>query len=205
MSKSKIAFVDLEGVLIPELWPFLADKFLIPELRVTTREEADYPLLLRQRLELLRNNKITAKQVRSALREVKPFDKAVRFIELLRETAYVVMVTDSFSGMNNYFVDMFATDEVYTNTLIEDIEGYFSHCEYWHSGEGKQRIFSCFNTTQKTLAVGDGLNDIKMLDRADFGILFQPSETTRRVAPDLPVALELADVLQFFSCELTVH
>ncbi|MCR8825595.1 bifunctional phosphoserine phosphatase/homoserine phosphotransferase ThrH [Pseudosulfitobacter koreensis] len=193
------AFIDLEGVLFPEMWPAIAQTIGDPALEVTTRDVADYGALMDRRLRLLRANGVTLADVQGIVGGLKPLPGAVAFIEALSALADLVIVTDSFAPMNAAALAHFPVGRVFTNHLVTDHAGFASECIYWHKGQGKARVYDAVPGTGPIFAMGDGFNDLEMLRRADVGILFAPSEATRRSAAQLPVLLQLDHALARFS------
>ena len=193
------AFVDLEGVLAPEMWPFLADRLGIAALRPTTREVGDYRALMEQRIAALRRLGITLERVLAIVSDLHPFPGAVDFLEDLASVARVVIVTDSFDPMNRALLDQLPSDDVLCHSFTHDEAGLVRDMEFWNALEGKHLCFDRFPTDEsRTLAVGDALNDLSMIRRASIGILFRPSGVTLEKAGDVAVVHDYADILSRF-------
>lgn len=195
-----IALVDLEGVLFPEMWPAIAAAIGDPRLEITTREVADFRALMTKRLKLLRSNDTHLADVAEIVSGLSFLPGAMDFIEALKSFAEVVIVTDSFAPMNGSALAELSVSRVFTNHLAVDGRGFAADCFYWHIGHGKARVYEFLPDRQApVLAIGDGFNDIDMLRRADLGILYDPSDMTRRSAGELPALRNLEEVLQRFS------
>ena len=199
MNNPAHAFVDLEGVLAPEMWPFLADRLGIAALRPTTRDVGDYRALMEHRIATLRRFAITLDRVVALVSDLRPFPGAVDFLKDLASTAQVVIVTDSFDPMNRALLNQLPSSDVLCHTFTRDEEGLVQGMEFWNALEGKHLCFDRFSTGKaRTLAVGDALNDLSMIRRASVGILFRPSSVTQEKAGDITVAHDYADVLSRF-------
>jgi len=199
------ALIDLEGVLFPEMWPAIASAIGDPALEVTTRDVTDYRALMEQRLRLLRKNNVTLADVQDIVSSLDRLQGAVAFIDALNALAHVVIVTDSFAPMNTSALACFSVQNVFTNHLATDHAGFATECFYWHIGQGKERVYEFLPKTGPIFAMGDGFNDLEMLRRADLGILFCPSDATRRSAVRLPVSLQLDEALAQFAAYPMVH
>ena len=182
------ACIDLEGVLIPELWPMLANATGIEELSLTTREVPNYRALMERRLHLLRQSNLRLVDVQHHIRAADLEPGAVEFLQALEQRCEVLLVSDAFSQM----VEPITTRIGVRNTLLchtfsIDGDGFIDRCLY-ASRQGKEDVVKQLQSKgRKVLAVGDAFNDLQMLRSADRGYLFRPSATTRLAAPNLPV------------------
>lgn len=199
------ALIDLEGVLFPEMWPAIASVIGDPALEVTTRDVPDYRALMEQRLRLLRKHNVTLSDVQHIVSDLDRLRGAVAFIDALKAMARVVIVTDSFAPMNASALACFSVRDVFTNHLATDRAGFATECFYWHIGQGKERVYEFLPSNGPIFAIGDGFNDLEMLRRADLGILFCPSDATRRSAGQLPVLSQLEEVLDQFADYTMLH
>lgn len=201
-----VALVDLEGVLFPEMWPFIAAAIGDRNLEITTREVSDYPSLMAQRLELLRTNDVRLSDVEDIVSGMSCLPGALNFIDALKSFAEVTIVTDSFSPMNTHALEALSVSRVFTNHFAADFQGFATECFYWHRGQGKARVYDFISqSATPTLAIGDGLNDLDMLHRADLGVLYNPSDITLKAAGDVTVLRDLKEVLKSFSECVTTH
>ncbi len=187
MMRSPRIFCDLEGVLIPEMWPHLAQVFEIEELSVTTRDIPDYRGLMCNRLRLLRENRIGIEQVCGAIAALEPFDGAIRFLEQAKSFGHVVIVSDSFSPMNVALLNVLGVGDVLCHRFVIDDDGLIADCDYWNDLAGKHVCLARYPCSgMPTFAIGDAFNDLSMIRAATSGILFNPSSATLKAAPDLP-------------------
>lgn len=193
-----VALVDLEGVLYGEMWPLIASETGIEELAITTREVPDYASLMEQRVRILKLNGIRCEQLLSTLAKLEPLPGANEFLQALSSAAEVVIVTDSFAPMNTAALGTLSYDFLLTNRFVLDSSGFVEKCSYWHAGSGKIHAFSYLQSATRTVAIGDGFNDLDMLRQADCGVLFRPSEITQKHAQGLAVLTDYRDVLEQF-------
>ncbi len=189
-------FCDLEGVLIPEMWPHLADVFEIAELAITTRDIPDYRGLMQTRLSVLRENGIGIADICRAVSRLKPFDGAVEFIKELKKLGNLIIVSDSFSPMNDFLLTELVIQEVLCHRFIIDNDDLIAECIYWNNLAGKHLCLEKYPSQNgTTFAIGDAFNDLSMIRAATSGVLFNPSSATAKVAPDLITTTSYAKVL----------
>lgn len=180
-------FCDLEGVLIPEMWPHLAKVFEIEELSITTRDIPDYRGLMHNRLRLLRENGVGIEKVCHAIAALNPFDGAIQFLEQAKSFGHVVIVSDSFSPMNVTLLKMLGVGDILCHRFVIDGAGLIADCDYWNDLAGKHLCLTRYpSSDMPTFAIGDAFNDLSMIRAATSGILFNPSSATLKAAPDLP-------------------
>lgn len=191
----KIACIDLEGVLIPEMWPYIGQIAGIPALSKTTREVPDYPQLMAQRITLLRQHGLNLQTVQKIVAHLPALPGAIEFLAKLREQYQILIVSDAFHDMVDQYRPAFGMPEFQCHRLHTDANGFINGCEFLPRA-GKQDVIRGLQAQgYHTLAVGDALNDLAMLRLADQGFLFAPSEQTRRQAPDLTLAHSYEDIL----------
>jgi phosphoserine / homoserine phosphotransferase len=194
-----VACIDLEGVLIPELWPHIAHQTGIEELLITTREEPDYSKLVRQRIRLLRQHHLRLCDVRNLVSTVQPLPGAVEFIRTIALYWRVVLVSDAFQQMVEPLWVQLESPELRCHAFECDNDGYISIAHYSRQF-GKHEVVEHFNAQgEQTLAIGDAFNDLSMLRAANKGFLFRPSLLTRSVANDLAIAQDYESILQALS------
>ena len=194
-----IAFVDLEGVLVPEMWPYLAGVAGEDGFMLTTREEPDYQKIMQRRVELLRHHGLGVNAVERIVGNMDLLEGAEAFFLWLSSFAETWIVTDSFRPVNSKLLARFSPDRVLSNSFSTDRQGYAADMVYWHGGHGKIKAFDQADLSgRRILAVGDGLNDLEMLRAAHCGVLLNPSSKTASIASDLIVARSLTDVRDLF-------
>ncbi len=195
------ACIDLEGVLIPELWPMLADATGIEELAQTTREVPDYRALMQRRLHLLQINHLRLIDVQHLIRGAGLEPGAANFLRAIEQRCEVLLVSDAFSQMVEPIIARIAVRAtLLCHTFHIDGDGFIDRCLY-ASRQGKEDVVRQLKSKgRKVLAVGDAFNDLEMLRAADFGYLFRPSTATRRAAPNLPVVEDYSQIKEAWAC-----
>ncbi|MDN0082602.1 bifunctional phosphoserine phosphatase/homoserine phosphotransferase ThrH [Crenobacter sp. SG2305] len=189
-----VACIDLEGVLVPEMWPHIAAATGLSELNLTTREVSDYARLVEVRIRLLREHGIRLTDLQTLVETLEPMAGACAFVERLQQSYRVVLVSDAFLEMVLPLWHKLGEPELQCHHFECDAAGYIVQPHYVRRG-GKQEALLPFQGC-RTLAVGDAFNDLSMLRAASQGFLFRPSAETRAAATGLPVAYDYLDVLQ---------
>lgn len=187
-----IAFVDLEGVLFPEMWPAIASACGDRRLEATTRDVPCYEELMSERIKLLKENEMDLSAICSVVKGLNFFDGALDFVSAISQNFKVIIVTDSFSPMNIPALQLLEVETVFTNRFESDANGLVTHCHYWHEGRGKVAAFDDLNPDTTVVAIGDGFNDLEMLQKANLGILFRPSDRTKQSSGDLLIGTDLS-------------
>ncbi|MEG3168124.1 bifunctional phosphoserine phosphatase/homoserine phosphotransferase ThrH [Sphingomonas sp. LB3N6] len=190
-------FCDLEGVLVPEMWPHVAVRLDIPALAATTRVHPDYAGLVAARIATLRAHGVTLAALSDAVADVTPYEGAVAFIATLRRHGPVTLVTDSFAPMNTGLIAAFKVDRVLNHRFVPDARGFIAHCVYWNGLAGKQHCLA--GIKDATVAIGDAFNYLPLLHAATCSILFRPSPKTRRAGGSLLVATTYTEVTDAFA------
>ncbi|SFM34712.1 bifunctional phosphoserine phosphatase/homoserine phosphotransferase ThrH [Rugamonas rubra] len=190
-----IACIDLEGVLVPEMWPHVGQLARIPGLAVTTREEPDYPRLMLRRIALLRRSGLRLVDVQRIVATLRPLYGAAEFLAALRRQHQVLVLSDAFVELAAPFVAALGTVELQCHRLSVDADGFIDGCCFLPRRGKEETVQQLQQEGHRVLAVGDALNDLAMLRQADLGFLFQPSPQTLQVAGDLRVALDYDDIL----------
>ncbi len=189
-----VACIDMEGVLIPEMWPHIAEQTSLPELAMTTREMPDYPKLVQRRIELLKKHHYTLKDVRSMIAQLQPYEGATAFLSQLSQKCQVVLVSDAFYELVKPLWQQLGCPSIECHHLFVDENDMISHAQYVR--QGKHEVVERFKRRGfKTLAIGDAFNDIGMLNAADTGFLFRPSVATVLAAAHLPVIEHYRDIV----------
>lgn len=188
MSGQKWAFLDVEGVLIPELWVRLAQVLALPDLALTTRDVPDYRQLVRQRLHSLAQRRVSLATLQQQLADVPLLDGAAAFVAALKERGYqVVLVSDAFEPLLRPFLAALAPHAVYAHDVLCDAQGLIIEVAYCRT-EGKHETVAQVLARQAappghTLAVGDAFNDFSMLLAVAQGFLLNASDPVQVQAP----------------------
>lgn len=193
-SRPVLVAMDLEGVLIPEVWIAFAEKTGIPELRLTTRDVADYDQLMRGRLEILRRHGLRLQDIQEVIAGMQPFAGALEYLNWLRERCQCVILSDTFYQFASPFMRKLGWPTLFCNTLVCDESGMVTGYRL-RLPDGKRHAVLGFRQLNfSVVAMGDSYNDTTMLGEADLGILFRPSANVAREFPQFPVAEQYAEV-----------
>ncbi len=180
-----IACLDLEGVLVPEIWIAFAEKTGLKELRLTTRDWPDYDKLMHYRLDILKREKLGLKEIQNTIAGIEPFEGAREFLDELRARGQVIIISDTFTQFAQPLMKKLGWPTLFCNTLevAKDgaITGYQMRC--------KDSKLSTVRALQsigfETIAVGDSFNDIAMIRAGKAGFLLRSTEAIEEANPDL--------------------
>ncbi len=189
-----ITCLDLEGVLVPEIWIEFANKVGIPEFKRTTRDEPDYDKLMHYRIDLLAKNNLKLKDVTDVISRIEPLIGAQEFLDRLREKTQVLILSDTFDQFGRPLMKKLNWPTLFCNTLTTDPEGrivgYKLRCPHTKLTTVKA-LQSC---GFETVASGDSYNDLEMIRASKAGFLFRSTDQIKKDNPDLP-AFETYDDL----------
>lgn len=182
-----IACLDLEGVLVPEIWINVAEATGIEALRITTRDEPDYDKLMRNRIAILDQHSLTLADIQAVIRRMGPLDGAREFIAWLRSRCQVVILSDTFYEFAAPLMEQLDHPCLFCNSLVVDEQDRVRDYRL-RLRDGKRKAVMAFKLLNfDVVAAGDSYNDITMLAEADAGILFRPSDKVVRDYPQFPV------------------
>ena len=187
-----IVCLDLEGVLVPEIWIEFAGLSGIAELRRTTRDEPDYDTLMRFRLDILRRHGLGLQDIRSAVAKMEPMEGAREFLDSLRETCQVMILSDTFYEFAHPLMRQLGWPTLFCHSLETDKEGFVSGYRLRMPNQKREAVKRFKELNFKVVAAGDSYNDIAMLNEADGGVLFCPPENVVREFPQFPVTYDYA-------------
>jgi len=185
--------LDLEGVLVPEIWINFAEKTGIEELRLTTREVPDYDVLMKGRLAILKEHGLTLSDIQGVIGTLSPLEGALEFLNSLRKKTQVVILSDTFTEFAKPLMEKLLWPSIFCNSLVVDnadmIVGYTLRQQ-----DGKRKAVQALQAIGFTVfAAGDSYNDLTMIKSADSGALFRAPERIRNEEPQLPHAVTYAD------------
>jgi len=187
MAKPWLAALDLEGVLVPEIWINVAERTGIDELRLTTRDLADYDQLMRHRFDVMAVNGLKFDDVTDVIATMKPYPGAVEFLDWLRAHHQVVILSDTFAEFAVPLMRQLGNPTIFChNLVVEDgaLVGYKLRLP-----DQKRASVEAFGALGfDTVAMGDSYNDTGMLNVATVGVLYRPPQRVVDEFPDLPVA-----------------
>ena len=172
--------LDMEGVLVPEIWIKVAEKTRIPELRLTTREIPDYDALMKRRLLILKKHGIKLRRIQQVIGTMDPLPGAKTFLDKLRHSHQVVILSDTYYEFAMPLMKKLGHPVLLCNWLSEDNKGFIADYVLRQPNGKKHAVLAFKELGFKVIAVGDSYNDIAMLKAADRGVLFSPPEKIRR-------------------------
>ncbi len=182
-----IACLDLEGVLVPEVWINVAERTGIPALRRTTRDEPDYDVLMRGRLEILERHQLGIGDIQRVIAELDPLEGAEGFLAWLREHFQVVVLSDTFYQFAEPLMRKLGFPTLFCHDLEIDASGRITDYRLRMSDQKRESVIHLRELNFRTIAAGDSYNDTSMLAVADAGILFRPPDSVVAEFPQYPV------------------
>jgi phosphoserine / homoserine phosphotransferase len=194
----EIACLDLEGVLIPEIWIAFAEKTGIDALKRTTRDEPDYDALMQYRLDLLRENDLGLNDIQDVIATLEPLDGAVEFVNWLRERFQVIILSDTFYEFANPLMKSLGYPTLLCHKLECDDSGSVISYQLRQSNHKRQSIVAFKSLYYRTIAAGDSYNDTTMLAEADAGILFNAPQQVIDEFPQFPAVHNYEDLKREF-------
>jgi len=190
-----IVCLDLEGVLVPEIWIAFSEKSGIPELRRTTRDEPDYDKLMRWRLGILREHSLGLREIQEVIANVDPMPGAREFLDELRSITQAVILSDTFTQFAQPLMRKLGWPTIFCNELIVAPDGSISdyHLRCENTKLSTVRAFQ--SVGYETIAAGDSFNDLAMIRASKAGVLFRSTDAIRAANPDLPACESYDDLL----------
>ena len=190
-----ITCLDLEGVLVPEIWIAFADAVGIPELRRTTRDEPDYDKLMKYRIGILKEHKLGLKEIQETIAKIDPMPGAKEFLDELRTFCQVIILSDTFSQFAGPLMTKLGYPTIFCNSLevakSGEITGYKMRCE-----KSKLTTVKALQSIgYETIASGDSFNDLGMIQASKAGFLFRSTEKIIKDYPQYPAFTEYSELL----------
>jgi phosphoserine/homoserine phosphotransferase len=182
-----VACLDLEGVLIPEIWINVAERTGIDALRVTTRDEPDYDLLMKRRLRILDEHGLRLQDIQDVIAGMRPLPGAAEFLGWLRERAPVLILSDTFYEFAAPLMRQLGNPTLFCHRLGTDAEGRVVAYHIRLPDQKRRSVEALHQLAFRVIAAGDSYNDTAMLAAADFGILFRPPDNVIAEFPHFPV------------------
>ena len=187
MTRPVMACLDLEGVLVPEIWINVAEATGIGELRLTTRDIADYDLLMKRRLAILDRHHLRLPDIQAVIGKMAPLEGAMEFLGWLRERCQVIILSDTFDQFAHPLMKQLGWPTLFCNTLEVDQSGRITNYHLRLPEQKRQSVTALKSLRFNVVAVGDSYNDTSMLAEAEAGILFRPPDTIIKEFPQFPV------------------
>ena len=187
MQKPVIACLDLEGVLVPEIWINVALKTGIDELKITTREMPDYDKLMKRRLAILDEHKLTIADIQDVIGKMGPLEGAPEFVTWLRERCQVIILSDTFYQFALPLMRQLGYPTLFCNQLEINGTGKILAHHMRMQNQKKHSVAAFKSLNFFTMAAGDAYNDTAMLGEADAGFFFRPPDHLPKEFPNFPV------------------
>ncbi len=193
---------DLEGVFVPEIWINVAKHTGIDELMLTTRDISDYNVLMKRRLEILHQHKITIKDVKKAISLLRPLPGAMEFIHWLRTRSQLVIVSDTFIEFADPLLEQLGRPTLFCHNLVIDKTGNIINYNLRQKDAKRMVTEALQSLNYKVIAIGDSYNDISMLRKADLGILYKPPQNVINEHHDLLIVKSFNDLKTIISQQI---
>ena len=187
--------LDLEGILVPEVWVNVADRTGIDALRRTTRDEPDYNRLMSYRLAILDENNITIDDITSAIESMEPLEGARDFLESLQRRWPTLILSDTFSQFASPLMAKLGHPTLLCHTLLIDDSGRIFDWKIRTEDQKRKTVEALRGMNYQVIAVGDSYNDTTMLSEASAGILFRPPDNVIDEFPQFPVTRDYAELM----------
>ena len=190
-----IVCLDLEGVLVPEIWIAFSEETNIPELKITTREEPDYDKLMKYRIKILKEHGLGLKEIQETISKINPLNGAKEFLDELRKITQVIILSDTFTQFASPLMAKLGYPTIMCNTLeVADngeIVGFKMRCE----NSKLTTIKALQSAGFETICAGDSYNDLGMILNGKAGFLFKSTDKIKKDYPNLPAFEEYDELL----------
>lgn len=194
----ELACLDLEGVLVPEIWIEFAKVTGIEELKATTRDIPDYDVLMKQRLRILEQHNLGLKEIQDVIATLKPLDGAVEFVDWLRERFQVIILSDTFYEFSQPLMRQLGFPTLLCHRLNVDERGMVVGYTLRQRDPKRQSVLALKTLYYRVIAAGDSYNDTTMLGEADQGILFHAPQNVIDQFPQFPAVHTYEDLKKEF-------
>ena len=192
----RLVCLDLEGVLVPEIWIAFSEATGIPEFRRTTRDEPDYDKLMRFRIDLLTKHKLKLPDIQRVIGGMDPLPGAVEFVQGLRERTQLIILSDTFEEFARPLMAKLDYPTLFCNHIKTDPEGSVSGYQL-RQQSGKKHAVAAFKTLNfQVFAAGDSFNDLAMIAEADSGCLFRAPDAIRKDHAHIPCVDSYGELLE---------
>jgi len=194
-SQQTVVTLDLEGVLIPEIWVAVAERTGIEGLRRTTRDEPDYDVLMRYRLDLLGANDLRMADIAGVIATLSPLDGATEFLDELRSQTQVILLSDTFEEFARPLMAQLDWPTVLCHRLVVDDDDRLAGYRLRQADQKRNAVAALHGLNYRVLAAGDSYNDTTMLAEADHGFLFRAPDNVKAEFPQFPAVEDYGDLL----------
>lgn len=190
-----IVCLDLEGVLVPEIWIAFSEATGIPELRRTTRDEPNYDKLMKYRLGILKEHGLGLKEIQNTIATIDPLPGAKEFLDALREVTQVIIISDTFTQFATPLMKKLGYPTLMCNELVVDESGAIVDYRMRVANSKLSTVKALQSVGFETIAAGDSFNDLGMIQASKAGFLFRTTEQLRKDYPELPAFEEYDEFL----------
>ena len=191
----KLVCLDLEGVLVPEIWIAFAEETGLEELKKTTRDEPDYDKLMQYRLDILAENDLGLEQIQNTIEKIDPLPGAIEFLNELRELTQVIIISDTFSEFAKPLMKKLGYPTLFCNDLEVADDGKITGIKM-RLEDSKLNTVKAFQLAGcETIASGDSFNDLGMIKQSQHGFLFRSTESIKKDYPEVPAFEEYDELL----------
>ena len=197
-----ITCLDVEGVLVPEIWVAFAEASGIPELKRTTRDEPDYTKLMRWRLDTLKAHGLGIKEIQETISRIDPLPGAKEFLDKLRELTQVIIISDTFSQFAGPLMKKLGYPTIFCNSLVVADNGEITDFKMRCEKSKYTTVKALQSIGYDTIASGDSYNDLAMIQASKAGFLFRSTEQIQKDHPELPAFERYEDLLAAIEQEL---
>ena len=189
-----IVCLDLEGVLVPEIWIAFAEETGIPELKRTTRDEPDYDKLMNYRINILKEHGLGLKEIQETIAKIDPMPGAKEFLDELREITQVIIISDTFTQFTGPLMKKLGYPTIFCNSLEVAEDGEITGFKMRNENSKLTTVKALQSIGYDTIASGDSHNDLGMIKASKAGFLFRSTDEIKKEYPELP-AFETYDEL----------
>ena len=181
-----IVCLDLEGVLVPEIWVAFAEETGIPELKKTTRDEPDYDKLMKWRLGILKEHGLGLKEIQETIAKIDPMPGAKEFLDELRSMTQVIIISDTFTQFAGPLMKKLGWPTIFCNSLEVAEDGEITGFKMRIENSKLTTVKALQSIGYETIASGDSHNDLGMIEASKAGFLFRSTEQIKKDHPELP-------------------
>ena len=197
-----ITCLDLEGVLVPEIWIAFAEESGIPELKRTTRDEPDYDKLMKWRIGVLKEHGLGLKEIQETIAKIDPLPGAKEFLDKLRKECQVSIISDTFTQFAGPLMEKLGQPTIFCNSLEVAADGEITGFKMRVENSKLTTVKALQSIGYDTIASGDSYNDLAMIQASKAGFLFRSTEQIQKDHPELPAFERYEDLLAAIEQEL---
>lgn len=190
-----VTCLDLEGVLVPEIWIAFAEETGIADLRLTTRDISDYDVLMKKRIGILKEHGLGLKQIQNTIQKIEPLFGAKEFLDELRSISQVIILSDTFTQFAAPLMQKLGMPTIFCNSLVVDKNGTITDYKMRQENGKYHAVKALQSIGFKTIAAGDSFNDLEMIKNSQAGFFFRPPAHIAEKYSEYKAFTEYADFL----------